>query len=415
MSALRKPQGRIIPNVTLLILAEIGGMSLWFVSSAILPELTADAELHPWRIGMLSAAVQLGFVSGALLLAAQGIPDKFDPRRVFALGAVLAAASTFALIVTPPAGNLQIALRAVTGFCLAAVYPVGMKLAVEWTEKRRGLLVGLLVGALTLGSAMPHGLALLGGADWRVTVILVSAVALVSAGLVMMMQLGPYHTKAPAFSARDLTLAWRLRPVRLAFAGYFAHMWELYAFWAWIAAALLAAFQNHAMSDAAGLARFTTFAAIALGGMFCIPAGALADRFGKARIAGSTMALSAGFAFCTALSFPHSAGLTAAFAILWGICVIPDSALFSALVADTAPPGTSGSLMTLQTAIGFLITVFTIQTAPVLADAFGWPATLALFGIGPLLGVEAMRRLDRLLIRPAAKSKSKTLEKEVLI
>ncbi|WP_435988457.1 MFS transporter [Sulfitobacter sp. SH24] len=407
--------GRIISNVGILIFAEIGAMSLWFVSNAIMPELTAGTNLEPWRIGLLSAAVQIGFVVGALGLAAFGIPDRFDPRRVFAIGATLAAISTAALAFAAPAGNTQIALRFATGLCLASVYPVGMQLAVSWTEKRRGLLVGLLVGALTLGSAMPHGLALLGGADWRFTVALASALALGAAGLILMMKLGPYYTRTPAFSVRDLTLAWTLRPVRLAFAGYLAHMWELYAFWAWIATALLVSFQERGIASAPDMARLATFIAISIGGIFCIPTGALADRFGKAKIAGATMGLSASFAFFTALSFHYSPELTVIFAILWGIFIIPDSALFSALVADAAPAGKSGSLMTLQTALGFLITVLTIQMAPILAASFSWPAALAIFGVGPLVGIEAMRRLDRLLLQSNRKSRLATLEEELPI
>lgn len=380
-------------SLTLLLVAEIGAISLWFVSAAILPDLIRDTGFGPWRAGLLSSSVQLGFVVGALLMALHGTSDRFDPRRVFALCALLAAGSNALLIVTPPGGNAQIALRTLTGIGLAGVYPVGMKIAVGWTVKRRGLIVGMLVGALTIGSAAPHGLALIGGPDWRVTVILASLWAAGSAVLVLFTRLGPHHAAAPRFSPETLGLAWRHRPIRLAYAGYLCHMWELYAFWAWIGAALTASLTLAGSDDPARAARFATFAAIGLGGLVCIPAGALADRIGKARVAGGAMGLSAGFAFATALSFGGPAWLTVTLAILWGIAVIPDSAQFSALVADAAPPESAGSLMTFQTALGFLLTAFTIQGAPFVAAAFGWPVTLALFGLGPLLGVEAMRRL----------------------
>lgn len=384
-------------NVTLLVLAEIGAMSLWFVSAAILPELTREVSLAPWRAGLLSTAVQIGFVLGALVLAIHGTSDRFDPRRVFAICALIAALSTVVLTVLPIGSLSQIVARAITGFCLAGVYPVGMKIAVGWTLRRRGLIVGILVGALTLGSAAPHGLALMGGADWRVTVILAAGLSAVGAGLVLFMRLGPHHAIASAgFDASALMLAWRSRPVRLAFAGYLCHMWELYAFWAWIAAALAASFHLSGLADPEHAARLVAFFAIALGGAFCVPAGAMADRIGKARVAGGCMALSGAFAIATALSFGGPAWITAAVAILWGIAVIPDSAQFSALVADSAPSDRAGSLMTFQTALGFLLTAFTIQISPILAQAFGWPIVLAAFGIGPLIGVEAMRRLAHL-------------------
>lgn len=384
-------------SLGLLVLAEIGGMSLWFVSSAILPELSREAQLGAWRIGLLSAAVQLGFVIGALVLAIHGTSDRYDPRRVFATSAFAAAIANALLVVTPPGGTVQILLRALAGLCLAGVYPVGMKIAVGWTVRRRGLVVGLLVGALTLGSAAPHGLALIGGADWRGTVLMASLLAAIAALLISATRLGPHHAIASRFDPATLRLAWRLRRVRLAYAGYLCHMWELYAFWAWIGAALTTSLTLSGASDAAWTARLATFFAIGLGGLFCVPAGILADRIGKAGVAGGAMGLSGCLAIATALSFGGPPALTVTFAVLWGICVIPDSALFSALVADAAPPDRAGSLMTFQTALGFLLTAVTIQSAPLLAHAFGWPVTLAVFGIGPLLGVEAMRRLARLL------------------
>ncbi|MEQ8602912.1 MAG: MFS transporter [Marivibrio sp.] len=383
-------------SLALLLVAEIGAMSLWFVSAAILPELTAEAALAPWRAALLSSAVQIGFVAGALTLAVHGTADRYDPRRVFALSAALAGAATVLFVIAPIGGWAQVGLRAATGFCLAGVYPVGMKIAVGWTVRRRGLVVGLLVAALTLGSAAPHGLALIGGPDWRVTAGIAASLSLFSAALILLSRLGPHHATAPRFDPAALKLAWRIRGVRLAIAGYLCHMWELYAYWAWIAVALAASFQAAGAEDPLTLARLGAFAAIALGGLACAPAGALADRFGKARIAGVCLAVGALSAGACAASFGGPPALTLTLAILWGIFVIPDSAQFSALVADAAPAERAGSLMTFQTALGFLLTAGTIQAAPMAAAAFGWPVTLALFGLGPLLGVEAMRRLHAL-------------------
>ena len=383
-------------SVGLLVLAEVGAMSLWFVSNAILPELTTEAAIGPWREGLLSTAVQLGFVAGAILLAYHGTADLYDPRKVFAAGAIIAALCNLLLAVTTPGGSIQIMLRGLTGFCLAGVYPVGMKIAVGWTLERRGLVVGMLVGALTLGSAAPHGLALIGSSDWRMTVVLASLLAFVAAGLILLTRLGPHHTLAARFDPFALSLAWRLPKVRLAYTGYLCHMWELYAFWAWVAAALTASLTLSGLDDPTRIARITTFLAIGLGGLLCVAAGVLADKVGKAVVAGGSMAISGSLAIATAASFGGPPMLTLAFAFLWGMFVIPDSAQFSALVADNSPPDRAGSLLTFQTAIGFLLTAVIVQAVPVLAETAGWPITLALLGVGPLAGAETMRRLAKL-------------------
>ena len=380
-------------SLVLLLIAEFGAMALWFTSSAVLPELTRLGGLSAWQQGVLSMGVQIGFVLGAVALAVHGTADRYDPRRVFALSALVAALANLTLIWTVPGGAAQILGRIVTGACLAGVYPVGMKIAVGWTLRRRGLVVGLLIAALAFGSAAPHGLALNGGTDWRVTVVLASLMALAGSGLILLTGLGPHHARAPRFRPAALLLIWQLKPVRYATLGYLGHMWELYAFWAWIGTALSLSLAQSGHPDPEGLARLVTFLTISAGAALCIPAGALADRIGKARVAGGALALSGTMALASALAFGGPPGVMVTLVLLWGMFVVPDSAQFSALVADGAPPEWAGSLITLQTALGFLLTTFTIQVTPVLAQAFGWPWTLALFGIGPLFGVAAMRRL----------------------
>jgi MFS family permease len=380
-------------SILFLLLAEIGAMSLWFVSAAILPEMRAEMPMSPGRAAALSSAVQIGFVLGALGFALHGTADRFDPRRVFAMSALVGALANAALLVTPIGGVAQVVLRAVTGAALAGVYPVGMKIVVGWSVERRGLLIGLLVSALTLGSASPHLIAVFGGADWQATVVVASLLAALAAVLALGASLGPHHARAPRLDVGALALAWRSRPIRLAYGGYLGHMWELYAFWAWIGVAALAAFTEALGDGAAPAARLVTFAAIALGGVACVPAGWLADRIGKARVAQAAMVLSASAAVATALSFGGPVWLTATLIVLWGIAVIPDSAQFSALVADAAPPERAGSLLTFQTALGFLLTAVIVQVVPMVAAAVGWPWTLALMGLGPVAGAAAMRRL----------------------
>lgn len=382
-------------SILLLVVAEIAVMALWFVSAAILPEMAAEGGFSEGYGAALSSAVQIGFVAGALGIAIAGLADRLDPRGVFLASAIIGAAANLGLLVTPLGGWEQIALRAITGATLAGTYPVGMKICVGWGLRDRAFLVGLLVGALTVGSAAPHLLALLGGTDWRLTVMIASGLAALGGIIVLGTKLGPHHARAAAFDPHAVLLAWTNRPARLAIAGYLGHMWELYAFWAWVGAAAAASFAGQ--TDSAGtLARLVAFLAIALGGLVCAPAGVLADRIGKARVARWTMMASGTLGILTALSFGGPVWLTAVLMVLWGIAVIPDSALFSALVVDAVPGERAGSLMTFQTALGFTLTAITVQIVPGLAASIGWPATLALMALGPAFGVEAMRRLIKL-------------------
>lgn len=381
-------------SITLLVLAEIAGMSLWFASAAILPDMVRESGIGAVRQAMLSSGVQLGFVAGALAVATSGLADRFDPRRVFALCGVLAGLCNAALLVAPIGSAFAILLRFLTGLLLAGVYPVGMKIAVGWGTKDRGLLVGLLVGALTIGSALPHLAAWLGGADWRSVIVATSALALLGGLLVLLCGLGPHHARAPRFSTRAIALAWTNRRIRLTYLGYFGHMWELYAMWAWIGAAAAASYGTLlGEAEATRLAKLTAFLAISLGGLTCAPAGWVADRIGKAQVTIIAMALSGSAAIATALTFGGPIWLTFVLIILWGIFVIPDSAQFSALVADASPPDLAGSALTLQTALGFALTAVTVQATPLLAHQFGWPAILAGLALGPVVGIAAMMRL----------------------
>ena len=263
-------------------------MSLWFVSAAILPDMLAEQPITRLAQALLSSGVQAGFVLGAVASALFGIADRFDPRRVLMASMLTAAIVNAALLVLPIGGPAAIAARIATGVLLAGVYPVGMKIAVGWGLEDRGFLVGLLIGALTLGSASPHLAALMGGADWRIAVIATSLAAFISGLLTFAINLGPLHARSPRFDVRAITLAWSNRRIRLAYAGYLGHMWELYAMWAWIGVASAAAY-GASMPEprALGLAKLTAFLAIGLGGLASIVAGRLADRFGKAEITSS--------------------------------------------------------------------------------------------------------------------------------
>jgi len=345
-------------SITLLVLAEVSAMTLWFVSSATLVDLRQQIDISAVRSALLVSSVPAGFVIGALYVAMSGIADRYDPRRVFALSAVLAAISNALQLVVSPGGELSILLRSFTGLCLAGVYPVGMKIAVGWGKEDRGWLVGLLVGGLTLGSAAPHLLAWLGGSNWQLTTVLASVLAFAAAILVLMTSLGPYHAAQSKMDPRAVTLAWTDKKLRRAFLGYLGHMWELYALWAWIAPAAAASY--------------------------------LLQTTGKAELTIVAMTISGTSALLAAMSFGGPVTLMAAIFVLWGLSVIPDSAQFSALVADLSPGEMAGSLMSLQTALGFALTIMTVQVSPFIADIFGWPALFVILALGPAVGIGSM-------------------------
>lgn len=386
-------------SILLLMIAEVCGMSLWFVSAAVLPGMMAEFPMSAGQQGALSTGVQGGFVLGALALAISGLPDRMDPRRLFAGCAVLAGFANLALLVVPPDTLGAVLLRILTGTLLAGVYPVGMKIAVGWGSHDRGLLVGALVGAVALGSASPHLLALgigveSGGADWRTTVMLASALAVFGGLLALGAALGPHHVKAATFNPRAIATAWTNRGVRLAYIGYLGHMWELYAMWAWIGLIAAASYQMvMGPEEATQFATLTAFLVIAIGAVVCVPTGWLADRVGKARIAFWAMVVSGMCAVLASLTFGGPVWLVFPVLLLWGASVIPDSPQLSALVADHAPADQTGSLLTFQTALGFALTMITVQLTPVLAGLWGWQTVLLIMALGPVVGTLAMRSL----------------------
>ncbi|MBO6756561.1 MAG: MFS transporter [Roseibium sp.] len=383
-------------------IAEIAAMSLWFMSAAILPDMVAEVAISSGRQAALSSAVQAGFVAGALVSAIFGLPDRIDPRRLFAASALIAATANASLLVFTPGGDLSILARFITGAMLAGVYPVGLKITVGWGKDDRGFLVGALVGALTFGSAAPHLLALFGGPDWRWSVCVASIAAAIGGLMCLFTALGPFHASAGRFDIRTVTEAWTNKPVRFAYGGYLGHMWELYAMWAWIGVAATASFTlSLADETALLLGRITTFSAIAAGGAASILCGLIADRLGKANIAIAAMVVSGLAAVATAATFGGPAWVTVICILIWGAAILPDSAQFSALVADHARPDKAGSLMTFQTALGFALTFFTVQVTPLLAAQIGWPGVFLIMAIGPALGVLSMLRL-KTLTRPAS-------------
>jgi MFS family permease len=380
-------------SLAILIFAEIAVLSLWFSSTAVLPEMAVESGVSASDLAWLSTAVPLGFAIGALIYAALGLADRYDPRRVFMVSAVGGAMANLALLTVPIGGWEAIMLRGLTGAAMAGVYPVGMKIAVGWGRSDRAFLVSLLIAGLTIGSASSHLMALSGGADWRLT-IWASTLAAVTGGVtVLTVSLGPWHARAPNLDLAAISLIWTNRPVRLAVLGYIGHMWELYAFWAWVGVIATASYSFDGSESARFLGKLTAFLAIGLGGLACVPAGWLAVRFGSASVARLCLFSSGTAGLASAMLFGGPAWRMMAALILWGIAIIPDSALYSTLVADSAPPERIGSLLTIQTALGFVLTAATVQAAPTLAEFAGWSWVLAIMALGPALGIRAIQML----------------------
>ena len=382
-------------TLTLLSAAELLGMSLWFSASAVVPALRVEWQLTDTQTSWLTISVQLGFVLGTLLSAFFNLADIFRPRILLAVCAFAGALTNTLLALTAHDATSALIFRFITGMFLAGVYPPAMKLMSTWFRQSRGLALGVLVGALTLGKASPYLINAVGSADWRSNIIAVSLLATIGGILVLLfVSEGPYALPRATFDWTQVVKIFRNRGVRLANFGYFGHMWELYAMWTWVPLMLRASFSQQGASPK--FAEVGSFIVIGSGAIGCAVAGLIADRVGRTVVTSWAMAISGTCCLIVGFLFGASPIVLLSVAAIWGATVVADSAQFSSCVTELGDQQYIGTALTIQMCIGFLLTTISIQIIPPLVNAIGWRYAFMVLAPGPLFGVLAMLRLRSL-------------------
>lgn len=383
-------------QLALIALLQVLVLSMWFSASAVLPALRLEWSLSRQGGIWLTAMVQIGFALGAVVSAGLNLADRIRPQRLIAASALLAALSTIGVAALATSAWTAAPLRLITGFAMAGVYPVGMKIVISWFPKNRGLALGTLIGALSIGSALPQLINSFTALPWRGVLLTAAGLGVTGAAVALMfVRVGPNIGASPPLHPRYVLTMFRDRKQRLVNLGYFGHMWELYALWAWLPAYVAASYLAWSPGSDRRLAvSVISFVVIGLAGAVgCLVGGRLADRRGRALVAMWAMIISAGCAVVSVAFFGTHPAVLLVLLLVWGAAVIADSAQFSAALSEVADQRYVGTALTAQTAIGFLLTVLTIQALPLLADAVGWRLAVPLLSLGPLLGAVAMGRL----------------------
>ena len=384
------------PSIALLTVCIVLSLALWFSATAIVPALRREIEISDTLAALFTSVVSVGFVCGTLVSAIFGLADRIPPRRFFMLSAFVAALANGMILLVEPDSSLVVVLRFITGACMAGIYPVGMKMASSWAVRDMGLLIGLVGGGITLGKSLPYLLNVIGEVDWRFTLLAASGLSILSGLLVNFVALGPALGRTPPFDVRVVLRAWANKPLRLANLGYFGHMWELFALWGWVGAFLsasLAQSADAAPNSSAVFSNLATFAVIGAGAIGCLAGGLIADRFGRTTLTIGALAISGSCAASVGFMFGGPIWILTLVCLVWGLTVVADSPQFSSCVIELSPPEHVGTMLTIQTCVGFLLTFVTIHIVPPLVEAVGWRYAFAPLALGPLVGILAMIRL----------------------
>lgn len=370
-------------------------MTTWFSATAITPDLVRVFSLSPATSSWLTNMVQLGFVVGALASSLVSLPDLMPLRRLMGFAGLLAAVANLFLLWVPDVRTLLVA-RFITGIALAGIYPPALKLISTWFVHGRGLALGAVIGALTLGSAFPNLVrALIHSLVWQDVVIAASVATLIGAGVLTFLSYeGPFPFSKAVFDPRQVGAVLRNGPLALANLGYFGHMWELYAMWGWFLAFTSAALPGLGLTTTRD-ASLITFVVIASGTAGAVLGGFMADRIGRTATASMMMITSGICALAIGFAFSGPIWLFMAVAIAWGMSVIGDSAQFSAMATEVSDPRYVGTAIALQLGLGFALTIASIRLTPILAAAIGWRWSFLLLVPGPVVGVIAMLILRR--------------------
>jgi MFS family permease len=370
-------------------------MSEWFTATAVAPQLQERWSLTAQQVAALTVLVQWGFVAGTAVAAVLNLADVVPSRVFFSLSALGAAGVNAALLASPGFSEGAV-LRFLTGLFLAGVYPPAMKMISTWFRSARGLAIGTVVGALTVGKAAPYLLKALGGTSLEAVVLGTSAAGVVASFLVLVLYRdGPHAFPSRPFAWSRVGELVRHKPTMLATGGYLGHMWELYAMWTLVPAYFMVALGGRGLEGSWLSADLLGFATIAAGGAGAVLAGRWADILGRERITIWAMAVSGGCALTVGWLVAAPLALLLPLTLVWGFSVVADSAQFSAVVTEVAPAHAVGTALTLQTALGFALTGFSIDLASRVVDSSGWGAGFSLLAIGPALGILSMVTLRR--------------------
>lgn len=376
-------------QLALIALTQIFGLSVWFSSSAVVPNLVRDWGISISDAAWLSMATQFGFAVGAIAASLIGLFDRFRPNRVLATSALCAAILTSGFAWVVSSLHMAVVIRFLLGICFAGIYPPGLKLTASWSLQSRSRSFGILGGCLTIGSSLPYLLKSLHDLQWQ-TLVGSTAVACALAGLLSLMFIksGPFQDPPAPIDGRYAWHMFQEQGPRAACFGYFGHMFELYAVWTWLPIFMMHSLNETSITPMLGM---SVFLCMGLGGFVgCLLGGVLADRFGQERVAIFALSISGACCVLSPFFFSTSVPALLAFSLIWGAAVIADSGLFSALLSSTADKRAVGTALSFQTAVGFLITISTIQLTPVLAEAFGWRYAFPYLVIGPIFGVLAI-------------------------